>query len=418
MTDLIRSTAIRLLVAVACAALPAGSSAAAAGDDAPIFRIEPSEGAAFDGRLQQVSPAEVTVESEGGIRRLPVESIRRIERLRADGAGGAGGAERQAAAVRLMCTNGSLLEGDDFAWDGGQATLLRREGPIELPIGMVRSVAWASVAKVPKPDGGDDDWFGGLRESLESDLVVVAKGEGVELVECAITAVSPDAVTVVLDEEKIPVKRSKVVGLHWLRDAAGVAGAPETGFTVDLSAGSLRAGTIEWTPDGLVLDGKNPDRAVRMPAALLERIDFAAGRTTFLASVPTEKTAVEPFFGGLGGIDGLAAFFAPRAVPATEFDRPGLVMRPRTVAVWRIPAGSRRFRTTVAPATAQQPSAVPVVAVAVDDREVFRRAVDEPRGLPIDVDCTGGRRLTLTVDFGTAGVVGGAVRFTEPAIEK
>jgi hypothetical protein len=61
------------------------------------------------------------------------------------------------------------------------------------------------------------------------------------------------------------------------------------------------------------------------------------------------------------------------------------------------------------------------VAVAVDDRELFRRQVDAsvgdpPAGIPIDVDVTSGRRLTVTVDF--AGGVGGAVRFTGPVIER
>ena len=412
-----------LLVAACCAALAVCCEAAARGGDESVFRIEPGEAAAFDGRLLRITASEVAVEVEAAARTLPVESIRRLERLPADGATAT---ERPAAAVRLTCTDGSRLEGDDFAWDGGQAVLVRPEGRIELPIGLVRSVAWTSTAAERQPDDGaadDGDWLASIPETVESDLVVVGKGTGFEFVECAITSVSADAVTVVLDEEKIPVKRSKVIGLHWLRDGAGGpdagAAADAAGFTVDLTAGSLRAATIEWTPAGLVLDEPVPERTVRLPAAVLERIDFAAGRTTFLASLPTEKTEVEPFFGALGKIEGLSGFFAPRAVPADRhFSRPGIVMRPRTVAVWRIPAGGRRFRTTVSPATAQQPASLPVVAVAVDDREVFRREVDPASGLPIEVDCTGGRRLTLTVDFGAVGVAGAAVRFTEPAIEK
>jgi hypothetical protein len=70
----------------------------------------------------------------------------------------------------------------------------------------------------------------------------------------------------------------------------------------------------------------------------------------------------------------------------------------------------------------------------VDDREVFRRQIGagafaddvdrdpvrEPpgQGVPIDVDLASGRRLTVTVDFGAGGGIGGAVRFTDPVIER
>jgi hypothetical protein len=68
--------------------------------------------------------------------------------------------------------------------------------------------------------------------------------------------------------------------------------------------------------------------------------------------------------------------------------------------------------------------------VAVDDRELFRRQIDAAasatgegeaggsNGIPLDVDLAGGRRLTLTVDFGGAGGIGGAVLFSDPVIER
>jgi hypothetical protein len=75
-----------------------------------------------------------------------------------------------------------------------------------------------------------------------------------------------------------------------------------------------------------------------------------------------------------------------------------------------------------------------VVAVAVDDREVFRQQIDAAAGsseatagkapqaaaagIPIDVDLTSGRRLTVTVDFVPSGGIGGAVRFGSPVIER
>jgi hypothetical protein len=86
------------------------------------------------------------------------------------------------------------------------------------------------------------------------------------------------------------------------------------------------------------------------------------------------------------------------------------------VAVWRLPTGSRRLRTAITPAT-KTPHAPAIVAISLDDREVFRGPVTAESPAPIDLDLVGARRLTLLVDFGSpAG--SGPVRLVAPIIEK
>ena len=74
--------------------------------------------------------------------------------------------------------------------------------------------------------------------------------------------------------------------------------------------------------------------------------------------------------------------------------------------------------------------ALAMVALAVDDREVFRRQIDATTmdgttidgkvidGKVIDLDISGGRRLVVTVDFCGPGGTNAAIRFTDPVIEK
>jgi len=379
----------------------------------PEYRAEQNDGAAITGRLIRITPTEVVLATPdaGDERRLAVETVRTVE-LAPDGRrpGPSSGG------VRLTCIDGTTLDGDDFTWLDGRPTLVRAEGRVELPIERVRTVAWRGAAAKDGADTGTSAWLAAIPEDTGSDLVVVGKADGPEFVECAITAITADAVTVVLDGETIPVKRAKVLGLHWLREREAVA-AVET--LVDVAGGSLRAGRVAWTPEALVLDGDDPARRVSLPAAMLARIDYSTGRTTSLTALPTEQLEVDPFFGALAKIDGLADFFAPRVAAADSiFPRPGLVVRPRTVAVWRIPANARRFRTTVAAAAGKQATDTAIVAIAIDGREVFRRQLEPAESIPIDVELTGGRRLSVTVDFGNVGTTGGAVRFTEPVIEK
>jgi len=419
--------------------------------EAFLVEVEQPDGTAVSGRLVRIDGSDVTVEVSGEPRVLPIDKVRRLVRTQRTA--------EQRRPLLLTWNDGSSLAGDDFAWNGKTAVLLRSEGRVELPIGRVRSLAW----NAPGSDSAEPRWTASIPESIESDLVVVrgaAAGEArpgdagrgeagpgdgrpgdgaggsaeggsspFDFVECAIASVAADRVTVVLDGETIPVKRAKILGLHWLRDPAAAAAG---GIRIDVDGGSLRAQSVAWTPEGLVVDD-----AVRMPAAMLQRIDYAAGRIVSLESLPTERLEVEPWFGGLGKIDGLSAFFAPRAVPAAgEWQRPGLVMRPRTVAVWRLPADGRRFRAVVSPAAGRQAAGGAVVVLAVDDREVFRHQIDATTmddgttidgkmidgkvidGKVIDLDISGGRRLVVTVDFCGPGGTNAAIRFTDPVIEK
>ncbi len=407
------------VIAACCLAAVAAAAEPVAGA-APLVRVQRGDGTASSGRLLGIDEREVRLAADaagGTAVAVPVEGVRSV--VREDAA--AEGFHR----ILVTLVDGATLSGDDFAWDGkGPATLARHEGAIALPVGLVRSVAVLPEA------GAAVAWQGAVPEGASSDLVVVGGEESHEFVECAIVAVSPETVTVVLDEETIPVKRAKVIGMQWLRNAA----APAAGrIAVTVSGGGLRGDRVEWSADGLVVDGE-----IRLPATLLAGVDFASGRTVGLATLTAEKVSVEPWFGAFGRGVGLESFFAPRAVAAGKTGGPreqavahdGLLMRPRTVATWRLPPDSRRLRATVAAAAGQQAADAAIVAVAVDDRELFRQPVDASssaggagasggtHGIPLDIDLAGGRRLTVTVDFGTAGGIGGAVLFADPVIER
>jgi len=401
------STAARLcLVVAACLVSPCVLGADTVGPPTAMqsvghaFRVNRVDGTSLEGDLLSITAAELVIDAV----RLPLDAVRVVERMPAAAAANDPAEEARDAVkkVRLECRDGSTLSGDDFLWSDGTATLVRRDGPVSLPAERLKRVVWRSDA--------DADWTRSLPESVDGDLVVVAKGEGFEFVECAITAVTAEAVTVVLDDETIPVKRTKVLGLQWLRENAESESPPA--MVVDVVGGRLLAESLVWSPEALFVDD-----CVRLPAAMLSRIDFTTGRVVSLATLPPERVEVEPFFGGLARIDGLASYFAPRPVAADDhFAQPGFLVRPRTVAVWRIPRGARQLRTACVSAMAGRGGGT-VVAIAVDEREVFRQPIDSAKPMPIEIDLRDARRLTLTVDFGTAAD-GPAVRFENPVIEK
>jgi hypothetical protein len=385
-----------LVTLLACGCLVAVPARAAA----PQARVERSDGSITEGGLVAIDANDVRLQAAGGDTSLPVTAIRRVVVVNE------AAAKPRPAPVTVTTTTGSRITGDDFTWTGDVAAVIRGAERIELPIDLVQLVAW----RRPEDADGEPAWLPAVPEQPESDLVIVGGGPEAECVACAITAVSAESVTVVLEGETIPVKRTRVAGLRWLRPPAVAAGR----IDVATVAGRFAAAHVAWSPaDGLVLDGR-----LRMPANWLEAIDYAAGRTVRLTTLEAERMETEPFFAGLRGIDGLAGFFAPRVVTPQPAGSPALLLRPRTVAVWRVPADSRRFFATLRPASGAAPRAS--VVIDLDGRAVFREgftADETPAGLPIDLDVAGVRRLTLTVDF-AAGGPGGPVRLDDARFEK
>lgn len=359
-----------------------------------VVQVEKTDGTTVSGTLAAISTTAATLVAADP---LAVTGIRRIVAETADSRG----------RVTVECADGGSLSGDDFMWDGGPAAVALPSGRAEIPIDRVRSV---TLRRPPaSAEAGEPDWRASLPEDPQTDLIVVGKQEEgrerLDVVECAIAAVTPDTVVVVLEEERIPVKRAKVIGLWFLRAAAA-----DGGTRVEVVGGRLAARTVAWTPEALVLDD-----AVRLPAAALRSIDYAAGRTVRLETLRPERAETEPFFAALGRLDGLAAFFAPRFVA----DRTGraLLLRPRSHVVWRVPADARTFRAALAAEPGRQPGGT-AVAVLLDDREVFRRRVDDGTASAVAIDVAGGRRLAIKVDFPAGGGLGCPLRFADPVFEK
>lgn len=386
-------------IAVAVAFCPAH----AAGPPSVAVRLELTTGEAITGDLLAVTADTIRATIAGQPREFPTASVRRLVRERA--------AEPPRLPVVVTTSAGGSLAGTGCRQEGERLVIDRAEGPISLAANRVARVVWLA------DDEQQPAWLDQAPPKPAADLVVIRKDGGHTFVECAVTGLTDDAVTVVLDGETIPVKRGKVAGIIWLREPETTASGPAVTF----AGGRLAAAEVRWSPDAFVVDD-----STRLPPGLLESIDYAAGRTVVLTSLEPEAVAVEPAFGGLAGIEGLKGFFAPRSVPPTGDGGPGaLILRPRTVISWRVPDKARVFRVQLARDVPDTSPEAVEVAVAVDDREACRVGLgpsgsapgESPRPGPLEADVSSGRRLTITVDF-VGGSLGCPVRLTEPVFEQ
>jgi hypothetical protein len=366
-------------------------------------RLELTAGDAIRGGLVVVTDEAIEIRAEGQHRSFPVPQVRRVIREHAE--------PPRRHLVAVVTRDGGTLAGDRFIQPGDNCLIAREDGTIELPADLVARVAWLA------PDEQQPPWLAGIPAQPVADLVVIRRDDAPTFVECAVSRVDDDSVTVVLDGDTIPVKRAKVAGIVWLREPS----PPPTGPVVVIAGGRLVAEHVRWSPDEFILDD-----VVRLPASALHSIDYAVGRTVPLTTIDPEQLTVDPAFGSLATIEGLAGFFAPRIIQPTQADgQAALILRPRTVATWRVPADARRFRARLARDVVKTAPATVAVSVAVDGREVFRSqlrgpAADDAPPAPadvIDVDVATSRRLTLTIDF-VGGDLGCPVSLTDAVFEK
>jgi hypothetical protein len=185
-------------------------------------RVEGTAAAPLQGVLRSIDREALELIVDGESRRVPLAGVRSLSAV-----AGPEGGPVPPGAVEVVGDGGLTIGGDDLRWEEGRATIVRGTVAVELPIERLRRAVWRPAAEAA--GAGIPDWLAAVPAEPAADLVAVTQPEGFELVECAITAISPTAVTVMLDGERIPVNRRKVLGLAPL-EAEGDPRASERGF--------------------------------------------------------------------------------------------------------------------------------------------------------------------------------------------
>jgi hypothetical protein len=366
-------------------------------------RIEAGLLTAIDRDSLRCTPAA----GEGETMTLGLAEVRVITRSSAE----AGRTKKRT--VRAITTDGDRIAGGDLRLEETVVSLLDPAGDepvVVLPAESVSRVEWRTEG-----EGDEPAWVEQLPERPESDLIVIRKAADPEpvyqLVPCAIQSIDATRVTVSLEEDRIPVDRARVAGLVWVRPAAEPL---VEGPVIDLAGGRIRCGEIGLAEDDSWLRASTRRGEFRIRLDHVLRIDVAAGRTRSLVGLPPAELRVEPYFGDLYRIDGLAAFFDPRPVSADD-NVAEMVMQPKTFAAWDLPAGTRRFRGSFA--AVREGTATPV-SVEADGRPLAEFLVgDRDNGeTAVDLELGEARRLGIRVDFPAAGH--GGVRLIDPRLEK
>lgn len=310
----------------------------------------------------------------------------------------------QPAPLIVTVADGSRLAAHDFLCDADNAR-------ITLPDGEMVSVAREHLADVrlqPLVESQAADWERIRSTDTTGDLLVVGQRGGLDYHRGVVAEVTGERVQFSLEGETLPVKRVKVFGIVFYQ-TAGSAAPKVLAHITDISGSrwavqtvSLEAGELAWTtPSGVSL---------KRDLEKIVRLEFSQEGVAYLSDLQPESIEWTPYFGTSADPAGRERLYAPRvnqnlqsqplSLGGQQYAR-GIAIHSRTLLVYRLPDRFQRFQATAGVDDFVRPRGNLRLVIRGDDRVLLDTTItgaDAP--IPVDLDISGARRVSILADFG------------------
>ncbi len=366
--------------------------------------VQPITGPSVSGHLQQLSIDQAVVTVDGKPRTLPARDLQSITMP--------GVAKEKAATtddtVLVELTGGSRLRATRYEVAGGKATITLPSQTLPAEPNAIASVRFHA----PSPTL-DPQWLEIRHAAREADLVVVRRSEtSLDQLEGVLHDVNPETIIFEFDDEKIPVKRTKLEGIIYFH-ATGAGGSKAACTVHDVNGSVWSVAKLALTEGSFQLVTTSGLTAT-LRADQVTRIDFASGNVVFLSDIQPEQTVWTPFVAPRIGANRLARMYRPRlnrgfegeqlwlgpANKPTRYDK-GISIHSRTLLTYRLGSDYRRFTAEAGIDSRLRGRGDVELVITGDSKQLLRRSVrgsDPP--FSIDLDVQGVKRLKILVDFG------------------
>jgi hypothetical protein len=371
---------------------------AAAAVTAPAAEVTTFDGRTVGGGVAALDGKAVVLDEGGQKTTLPLENVLEVKFPTA----GDRPAESAAELELRLRDGGRLGCRQAVTKDRSLVADTAALGDVTFPLSAVQAIRFR-----PSDPAVEAKWTELLGGTPEKDLLVVRNGDVLDRLEGTVSGLDAENLTFLVGENRVAIPRSKekLFGVIFGRaEGAKPAAVAELRLRggdrlpvskLSLSGESLAAATTSG-------------QAVTVPLGAVESIDFGGGKVQFLSKLPPRETQNTTYFGDEPLFVTLAdrSFEGPNRpirIDRQAF-RSGLVVRSRTKLTWRLGGEFRRF---VAVAGIEQyirntpAGGVVDLTISADGKTLFNRRVtktDPP--IPLDLDVSGARELTVFVDFG------------------
>jgi hypothetical protein len=400
-----------LLSATAALALLLAPIASAAAAEVSINTFDRRT---VEGELKSITAAGVVVEAGGAETTIASKDLHSLSlKSSAEPPG-----EKPSAWVELG--DGSRLPAQDFTLKDGKATIKLTDGAeLRVTARQLRSVRFSKL---------DDAQADPAAPEAAGDLMGVRKRDSVDFLEGVIGDVTKVAVVFTVDGQAIPVNPSRVDSLVFARRAGDQGNEATPACIVEENTGALlQAKLIELKDNKFTVTLLSGASVVR-PLAGVRRLDFSAGKLTYLSDLKPESVRFTPFFDLGKQSPALAKFLGPRFDRGREDElmrldgktySKGVSLTSRTELVYRLPAQAKHFRATAGIDDGVGNLGSVQLQIKGDDRQLYSgKLTGRDAPVDLDLDLAGVRRLTILVDFGDDLDVGDHLDLCEARIVK
>ena len=359
--------------------------------------VRPLSGPVVSGELAAISGTELVLETPEGPRSFALRELLSVRQS------GAQVAASLSAKVTIQLVDGSRILASGYSTEKGKAVVEFLDGArLELPTAAVRTVRL-------KPAGEEFDgpWHEIADEPHKGDAIVIRK-TALDYLEGVLLGVTADTVQFEFDGSRFDVAREKVEGLIYYHPSGSELPTPLCRL-VDVHGSSWNVQELALIDGALELT-TTAGASHSIPVADLHSLDFAAGNVSYLSDREPESVNWMPFIESPSARASLARLYQPRRdtnfagaplVLGGESYEKGLALHSRTEIVYRLPPGFRRLQMVAGIDDAVRDGGNVRLTITGDGKPLLDEALsgtDKP--MPIDLDVSGVRRLTILVDFG------------------
>ena len=365
---------------------------------APQVEVSTVDDRTVTGTVAGLDASKITVKTDGTAASVPLESVLEVRFAPPQDQPPAKESElvlRLNDGGRLSCRQ-IVLEDRTFIAD----TLMA--GTVKSPLAAVQAVRFR-----PADPPIEQKWSELLESAPERDLLVVRNGDVLDRLEGTISALDEKNLTFLVGETRVPIDRTKpklfgvIVGRGPVKQSAKVAGEVRfrNGDRLPVTSFSLKGSAIELV---------RTDGGTSMAdLASLSAIDFGRGKVQFLSQIEPREKQHSPIVGTeLDSVFDVridrsdAGPQTPIRIDGRTFQR-GLVIHSRTRLTYRLNGDYRRFVAVAGIEELVRPNGKVTLTISADGEELFSSDVagTDP-AIPLDLDVSGRRELTIFVDFG------------------
>lgn len=367
-------------------------------DTAPTWKAATLDGQAVSGAITALSNEQLTLQTEAGTVNLPLNQL--LGMLPGGTVATEAVVSEQKPAVWIEFADGTRLPAVSF-------TSIKGKVKITTVTGTELSPELKSLAKVRFGETYDPAFKFG-REGVAADQLGVKKKAGLDFLEGIIGDVTAETVNFTLDGDPLPVNRNKIDSLVYVQRGADELPTPLCVID-DFTGGQYQAKELKLAENLLTITTLGNISIVR-PLDQVRKFDFSAGKLQYLSDMKPESVTVTPFVELPKQFPALAQYFAPRFDQgrddaALRLDgkayTKGIALHSRSELVYRVPAKSRKFLALAGIDDSVGSEGHVAVKISGDGKELYSGNFSGlDKAVPLEIDVTGVRKLTILVDYG------------------